>query len=327
MQQTGNTPDIPEFLVKSTLGIALVSIFIVTPFTINNFVQGRNTLGLITLMITILCAIDARLCYRGFYHRGINLYGIAPAITIGTAFGLYQLGVSGSYWAYLSVLAFYFILTKNLAWKANIIFMVIILPFAWSILDQSIATRFTAVLFGTSFFAYLSIREIYKQQDLLKQQAVTDNLTGLYNRSLLQSSLENAINQSSRTGNAMTLIMLDLDHFKKINDELGHDVGDSVLKSIGEFLKNHFRASDMVFRIGGEEFLALIFNTDASSGKDVAEKLRREIEQLPLISDRPVTVSVGVSGLKSDMSWEQWMKHCDENLYKAKSRGRNLVAA
>lgn len=225
------------------------------------------------------------------------------------------------------MLALYFILPKKQAWIANIIFIVIIFPVAWNVLEQPVAARFTAVLLGTSFFAFLSMHEIYKQHYMLKEQAVTDTLTGLYNRSLLHSSLEHAIHQSVRTNTAMTLIMLDLDNFKEINDEYGHDVGDSVLESVGKFLKNSFRASDMVFRIGGEEFLALIHNTDESKGQDIAEKLRGEIEHLTLIPDHTVTVSIGVSGLQPDMGWREWMKLSDDNLYQAKSSGRNQVIA
>lgn len=320
-----NTSDLPDFIVKSTLGVALVSILLVTPFSVNNFIQGRYLLGLLTLVVVVLCTINAWFCYRGRYHEGINLFGIAPAITIAIAFTTHELGVVASYWAYLGVLALYFILPEKRAWIANIIFITIVFPVAWSVLEQPVAIRFSIVLLGTSFFALLSMGEITKQHYMLKKKAVTDNLTGLYNRSLLQSSLENAIHQSDRTSTAMTLIMLDLDHFKIINDELGHDVGDSVLKSMGEFLKKHFRASDMVFRIGGEEFLILIYNTDEPSSLYVAEKLRGEIERLPLIPDRTVTVSIGVSSLQSGISWEEWMKHCDENLYRAKSSGRNQV--
>lgn len=194
-------------------------------------------------------------------------------------------------------------------------------------MEQSIAIRFSAVLAGVSIYAFLTMREISKQQILLKEKSVTDALTGLYNRSLLQSTLEYAIHQSHRSNTPMTIFMLDLDNFKVINDQLGHAVGDSVLKSVSEFLREKFRASDMVFRIGGEEFLALIYNTDEASALDIANKLRLEIEQLPLIPNHPITTSIGVSTLPPDADWEEWMKICDEKLYRAKSNGRNQVIA
>ena len=112
---------------------------------------------------------------------------------------------------------------------------------------------------------------------------------------------------------------------KKINDKYGHEIGDSVLKSVGEHLKKFFRESDRVFRIGGEEFLVLIHNTEASQSLVIAEKLRMEHEQLSMLPEHTVTVSIGVSGLQSDMDWKDWMKLSDDNLYRAKSNGRNQV--
>lgn len=325
MRQLTASSDLPAFILKSTFGVTLVSMLIVTPFSLNNFIQGRYLLGGVTLVVCVLCLLNAWLCYRGRYHEGINLFGIAPAITIAIVTTIHELGVVASYWAYLGVLAIYFILPEKRAWIANIIFIIIVFPVAWGALDQAVAIRFFVVLLGASFFAFLSMGEITKQHYMLKEQAVTDTLTSLYNRSILQSSLEHAIHQSARTNTAMTLIMLDLDHFKKINDEYGHEVGDSVLKSVGELLKKFFRESDMVFRIGGEEFLVLLHNTDVSKGVNIAEKLRVKLEQLSLIPGHVVTISVGVSGLQPDMGWKEWMKLSDDNLYCAKSNGRNQV--
>ncbi len=325
--QRQNTRELPDFTVKSAQGVAITAAILLTPFTVNNFLQGRNLLGIFTLTILFLCAISAYICYRGQYHLGINLFGITPALIIATVIALNQLDVAGSYWALLGVIAFYFILPEKPAWITNILFVGIMVPVGWNVLDPAVATRFFAVLLGTSFFSFLSIREIHKQHHLLKEQAVTDPLTGLYNRSLLQKHLESAIHQSGRTDTEMALIMLDLDHFKKVNDELGHDTGDSLLKGMGEFLSNYFRTTDTVFRVGGEEFLALIYGTNKANTLLIAEKLREEIEQLTLIPNRITTVSIGVSALQSDMNWEQWMKHCDNNLYRAKSNGRNQVTA
>lgn len=325
MHQLSNTPDLPDFIVKSTLGVSLVSMLIVTPFSINNFIQDRFLLGVLTLIVVALCIMNAWFCYQKRYSEAVNLFGIAPAITLAIVFTTYELGVIASYWAYLGVLAIYFILPEKRAWIANVIFILIIAPVAWSVLDMSVGIRFFAVLLGVSFFAFLSMGEITKQHYMLKRHAITDTLTGLYNRSLLQSSLEHAIHQSDRTNTPITLIMLDIDHFKKINDGYGHEVGDSVLQSIGELLKKFFRESDIAFRIGGEEFLILIHNTDVPNTINIAEKLRGEIEQLTLIPEYSVTISAGVSGHQQNMGWKEWIKLSDDNLYRAKSNGRNQV--
>mgnify|MGYP002149947299 FL=1 len=317
----------PDFLVKSTRGVALTSALILTPFTINNFIQGRYILGLFTLMILTLCSISAWLCHNDRYHLKINLFGIAPAIIVAIVTAVHQLGIVGSYWPSLGIIAFYFILPKKPAWIVNIIFVVIITPVAWTTLDHSTAIRFFAVLLSISCFTYFSINEVYKQHYLLKKLAITDSLTGLHNRSLLQTSLENAINQSHRSNTPMSVLMFDIDYFKAINDQFGHDEGDSILKITGDFLSKSFRASDLIFRIGGEEFVAILYNTDKVNATQLAEQLREKYENLSLIPNHPVTISIGVSSLNANMDWEKWMKQADEKMYLAKRNGRNRVIA
>lgn len=326
MQQY-NIQNHPYFLVKSTQGVALTSAIILTPFTINNFIQGRVLLGVLTLTVLLLCAVNAWLCFQGKYHLKINLFGIAPSIMVAIATAFTSLGMVGSYWPALGIIAFYFILPKKYAWLANLIFIAIITPIALNVLEPDVAARFFAAIIGTSFFAFISAHEVFKQYDLLNKQAITDKLTGLNNRLLLQSSLEKAINQNHRSNTPMAILMLDIDYFKMINDQFGHHVGDSVLKKTGDFLAKYFRSSDVVFRIGGEEFLILIYNTNKENALKVAEELRKKYEQLSLIDNDTVTLSIGVSCLQIGMNWEQWMKESDENMYQAKENGRNQVAA
>ena len=325
MQQLRNT-ELPDFIVKSTLGISITAFLLLIPFIIINLNNSRYLISFCIVLTLLICGINIWLGLRDRYHNKLNIFGvIILAITAGIS--IQHLGVMSSYWSSLVVLSPYFILPKRQASIANIIFVCAITPIAINVLEPTVALRFLAVLFGISFFAFTSTHEIYKQHYLLREQSVTDVLTGLYNRSLLQSSLENVIHQKDRSSAEMSILMIDIDHFKAINDQFGHDVGDSILKSTGEFLNKYFRGSDMIFRIGGEEFLALMFYTDQASAMKVAEKIRKEFIQLSLISDHIVTLSIGVSNLKSDMDWKQWMKHGDENLYKAKSNGRNQVFA
>jgi diguanylate cyclase (GGDEF)-like protein len=121
--------------------------------------------------------------------------------------------------------------------------------------------------------------------------------------------------------------MLDIDDFKEINDKYGHQVGDSVLIALGEVLINSFRSSDMVFRIGGEEFLVLVHNTDEIESQEIAENLRMDIERLSLIPQHTITVSIGVSEIQPNIEWKEWVKLCDEKLYRAKSNGKNQVVS
>ena len=125
----------------------------------------------------------------------------------------------------------------------------------------------------------------------------------------------------------MTIIALDLDRFKLINDTQGHDTGDMVLRGIGEFLNNRFRRIDKVFRLGGEEFLALLHGTDLDNGFNIAEELRSKVESLAIIPGQKITVSMGIAAYQAGEDWNEWMKRADENLYRAKLEGRNRVMA
>jgi len=316
---------VPEFIVSSTAAVMLSALVIVIPFGINNLVNERYLLGGLSFIISGLSVMSAISCNKGKYNWGINLFLMVPIILITIPLVTLKLGTIGTFWAFLAVLAFYFILTERIAWISSTLFIVIMIPVSWTVLEPEIFARFVIMLIVTSAFAAVFIRIINDQHDLLAKQAVTDPMTGLYNRSLLQNSLELAIHQHKRRGIQMSLIMLDVDHFKSINDDLGHAKGDQVIVSLGKLLKESFRATDKVFRVGGEEFLILVHGSDEKKAHDIAEKLRKDTRERSLIPERRITISLGVSGIQKSQDWSQWMKHCDNNLYRAKSAGRNIV--
>ncbi len=315
-----------DFIIKSTFWVSLTAILVLIPFTVLSCIGERYLICGMIFLIMAVCAINLRLGFKGEYLNILNLVGVVLLI-ITSCIALYQLGVVASYWPILLAFSLYFILPQKQAQLINVLFIIFIAPVAWYALEQDVLIRFFAVLVATSLFALTSTHEIHKKYYLVKEQSITDLMTGLYNRSLLQSSLEDSIHQYQRSNVDMAILMIDIDHFKSINDQLGHDIGDNVLKQTGTLLKNTFRASDRVFRIGGEEFLALIYNTDNKGAISVAEKLRHAFENSAILPDRTITISVGVASLTPGMDWKQWMKQGDENLYKAKANGRNQVVS
>ena len=318
----------PDFLLKSTQGIALSSIIILTPFLIYNvFYLQRHIISLLIFSGIILSGINIYLCRHGRYNKKLNLYGVFPVITMGIVAAIYKLGPPGTYWAYLGELALYFVLPEKEGRTTNIIFLFIVLPATFFSISFSFFVRFAVVLVGTSAYAYFAMREIHKQHKKLTKAALRDSLTGLYNRSILAEVLKHAIEIYSRHGTPMSLVMLDIDYFKKINDQYGHEKGDSVLKKISLLIKNGCRDIDLCFRLGGEEFLILLYNTTDTNSICVAEKLRKNIQNLSMNNEikKPVTVSVGVSALRAGITMEEWLKTADAAMYQAKSAGRNQV--
>jgi diguanylate cyclase (GGDEF)-like protein len=316
-----------DFHSTSTFWVAVAALFLLTPFSINNFYQGRPFLGAGSLAIVGILAFNAWSITRGRYYSSFTLLGLVPAVLFFLAFSLNKQGIVGALWCYPAAISFYFMLPERKAWIANVALLAVAIPQAWVVLEPPLAARVAATLFAVSAFPAIFVRVIDGQQRRLEEQAVTDPLTGLANRTLLRGTLEQAIQQNHRTGAPMTLVSLDLDHFKSINDTLGHDAGDAVLRGIGDLLNRRIRRADKVFRLGGEEFLAILYGTDAEVGRRVAEELRDAIGSLPLLPDRSVTVSVGVAALRPGEDWVEWMKRGDENLYRAKSAGRDRVAA
>ena len=187
------------------------------------------------------------------------------------------------------------------------------------------AARAAATLMSVSAGTAVFVRMIVKQQDRLQAQLVIDPLTGVHNRLTLQATLNQAIAQAGRSQLPMSLIVLDLDHFKAINDSLGHDAGDAVLRGVGTLLSERIRAVDRVFRMGGEEFLVFLYGTDLTGARQAAESLRMAIRNRVFLPDRLVTVSLGVATLAQGEDWLAWIKRGDENLYRAKAEGRDRV--
>ena len=165
----------------------------------------------------------------------------------------------------------------------------------------------------------------------LVKLSVTDDRTRLYNDRFLRQRLSEEFKRSMRYGTALSVILLDLDRFKKVNDRYGHDSGDAVLKQFGEILVENAREIDIVGRYGGEEFLMVLPNTDGIKAAIVGERVRKATEDhLFQFQDQilRVTTSAGISSIPTNRDVreeEQFLRAADEALYRAKEAGRNKV--
>jgi len=163
-----------------------------------------------------------------------------------------------------------------------------------------------------------------------RKASLTDSLTGLYNRRFLHQRLEEEMARSRRHGAPLACVMLDLDHFKSINDAHGHAAGDSVLRDVSTILKAHIRKSDIAVRFGGEEFVLVLFSNNMEGARLVAERIRADVESHEFLhGDSPlrVTISIGISAFPDEKigSADDLMRRADAALYQAKEAGRNMV--
>ncbi len=175
----------------------------------------------------------------------------------------------------------------------------------------------------------LPVLEAKRYAEFLKQMSIKDPLTGLYNRRFVEQALENITAGVMRRNTVLGVLMCDIDYFKKVNDEYGHDVGDEILKGVAKILKENVRKSDIVSRFGGEEFLILLVDIRKGEAEKIAEKLRKRVEETTFHTKAgPIkkTISIGVSEFPVDSTgiW-QVIKFADVALYKAKETGRNKV--
>jgi diguanylate cyclase (GGDEF)-like protein/hemerythrin-like metal-binding protein len=159
----------------------------------------------------------------------------------------------------------------------------------------------------------------------LESLSATDPLTGAWNRVQLARMIDVEIGRAMRSGQPVTLVLLDVDHFKRVNDVLGHLAGDAVLKEFVGRIRERMRDTDTLFRWGGEEFVVLATAVGYRGGAALAEGLRRNIAAAPFAQAGPITASLGVTEYLEGESAERWFQRTDRALYAAKSAGRNRI--
>ncbi len=198
--------------------------------------------------------------------------------------------------------------------------------------SEATPINYTESIFESIILLILAFSVIYSTMLLLnriEELAMFDPLTKLMNRGFLKEFLQREVNRSSRSRRPFSIIMGDVDHFKWVNDQHGHDCGDKMLQHIARILRKNLRSEDVICRWGGEEFLFLLPETELEKAGEVAEKLRRKIEQSPLsINDTeiPITMSFGVTThTPGDRNLSNYINAADRRLYEAKKQGRNQV--
>jgi diguanylate cyclase (GGDEF)-like protein len=168
--------------------------------------------------------------------------------------------------------------------------------------------------------------------DRLVELSSRDALTGLANRRAFEMALEREVDRVARSGEPALLLALDIDHFKRVNDQHGHAAGDQVLRAVASALMDSVRPMDLVARVGGEEFAIILPNCASTFGLTVAERIRRRVERMPILlqpSRQELSVSISIGGAFAPQ-WVRstpslWKERADQQLYGAKAQGRNLV--
>jgi diguanylate cyclase (GGDEF)-like protein len=199
-------------------------------------------------------------------------------------------------------------------------------------MNKSRRQQFMFLVQESELRANLSERavELEKAHEELEQLAMTDSLTGINNRRFFMQLISDEVERTRRYGHPLSLLALDIDNLKEINDMYGHEVGDELLRSFSNHCKSNLRPSDKLARLGGDEFAALLIQTDENTAQIIAERLRGTVEGMEIQMNNhkiKTSVSIGLVTATDDiLTVEELLNKADEALYQAKNRGRNQVA-
>jgi len=303
-------------------GLAIV--FLV-PFAIHDFLRGRTWLAVSIVVVVFAFSLDGYVVRKRRQPPipyALLLVPITAAITLSLAIQ----GVIGAFWCFPVVLFFFFVLPQRLALVCSGALLVAATALVHHYLTMRITVRFAVSLLLTIVMVNVIQNIIHGLQRRLLEQAITDPLTGAFNRRHMSTRLREALENGKPRSTLSALLLIDVDHFKRINDEHGHDAGDAVLKGIVSVVRSRARKTDLLFRMGGEEFVLLLPDTTEKEAMTLADDIREAIAASPLLEGHTVTVSIGVGPADPGDSVESWIKGTDAAMYEAKESGRNRVA-
>ena len=301
----------------------VLGILVLLPISVVRLVQGSLLHAAVDFaMVGFIIGATA------YALRGGNLDRLGVVVAIGVTVGgcmATVVGVGGVYWLYPIVMATAFMVKPRIALS---LFAAVVL-FLWVEGDavaktgQPLAVLAAMVVNGV--FALVFAGQAGERRALLEQMATIDPLTGAENRRALESELEIAIAGFRRDGRPVALALIDLDHFKRINDRFGHDEGDRVLQAFVRLVQASVRRTDRLYRYGGEEFVLLMPGTDELALELAMSHLRSQIRSGLQVRGEPVTVSIGGAILRVGEARDAWFSRADDALYRAKDSGRNRL--
>ena len=312
-----------EYRMHSYRRVTTVLVLILLPFIVNTFYQGRYVIGIfasITALILISNIISLHQRKKFIIKPGI----VTLSMILGILAIIYKLGLIGILWSYPVLVMMFFIHERKTALIFSLFLIVCIILFSFQELGLEITIRVFATMSMIVIFSNISLKILEQQQDFLSEMIVTDPLTGAYNRRYFDERVKLSHGLRNRDIEA-SMIMMDIDYFKKVNDEFGHSAGDKFLSLFVKLISQRIRETDSLFRLGGDEFAILLSGEKLETAEKLAEELRSLFEKTKFIGNKVVTCSMGVAVLNKDETIDSWIRRGDNALYKAKNNGRNRV--
>lgn len=291
-------------------------------FGVYRFLEGQMLIAALDAAIaTSICILAIYALRTGNTERtGVALCIVDTAACILICWTLGSIAV---YWHYLVLITNFFITSRRLALVANVALTAAVLIILAQAQPPAVTSSIAASGGLVTFFTYFFATRINVDRNKLEEIASLDALTGLPNRRTMEQALIQAVERRQADGIFYGLIILDIDHFKQVNDTFGHPAGDAVLQDLAGILKRLMRREDQVFRFGGEEFVVLAEVSLVSDLFVATERIRQAVKASLQGPAGPITVSVGAAMLGAEDKWQEWFSLADVALYRAKSRGRD----
>lgn len=258
---------------------------------------------------------------QAFLSPAMVLLLTVPLVVLSVIYGQeYSL-----FWIYPLLVAVPSVLKTSAGLALGVLCLLVTVPLVFSRFETGLAMIVSLSMIHTLLVSWWLMRTVNYQSSRFLDMVIHDPLTGAKNRRHFQHELKSAHSLWVRHKRISTLILLDVDHFKRVNDDLGHGAGDVALQGLVKVVQDRIRGVDTVFRYGGEEFAVLLPETSASRATVLANDLRARVEDTEIVAGRKITVSIGVCDVSVADSADDWVKKVDEALYRAKSAGRNRV--
>lgn len=297
----------------------------VLPFMVLRYLQQQ---WLAAAIDTIIVVGFVSLGFYVFRSRNVRFASVALSLfcIAGVISSVYVIGPQQVYWAYPALMAVFYLMSPRESVFMAVLTLAALLPQLLGATDSQITTTILITIVVMSAFAFAFSLITNRQREQLVQLATKDPLTGAGNRRGLDNKLHDLVNNHRRNGLEASMLLIDIDHFKQVNDAHGHPVGDEILKRITEIIDLRIRVTDSIYRIGGEEFVVVIEGQNVGRATHLAEQLRTLVEANELVPDLPVTISLGVAELSTEDTADSWLQRADDALYSAKRAGRNATS-
>ena len=316
-----------DFQLSIITLMGVIGVIGISPYAVYRLLEGNYVVGVADVII--VCSTIAAVFYA--WRSGDTVKpGIAVSVIFSASATLItiKLGINGLFWIYPLILFNFFMVSPGKALLAMLLVLSTLLGYALSVPGTVFESHYQMVSFlvtslMASFMSFIFAYRTHNQRDQLQLLSVLDPLTGARNRRAMNEALKTAAAVQRRHGDNYAVLVMDLDHFKQINDNHGHLAGDQVLMDFVDLVKSHSRKEDSLFRFGGEEFLLLLPNTDLASLRTAAEHLQTQVAEQLKSPAGPVTMSSGGAILQRGEHWETLLQRADLRLYQAKDAGRN----